>query len=243
MTEEEWLRCGDPTVTFDFLCVKLGANRRKYGRRCIRLFACACVRGIWELLRQPGSREAVDRVEKYADGLATAQDLASTRAHVQSILAAEKSDGTNDANWLAAQALRDLVADRFMANRYVEGNDYSLRCVISGVAWATLRSQSVSHDGENIEIATRHAYHARLLRDIFGNTFRPIAFDLAWRTSTAVALGWQMYDLRDFAAIPILADALQDVGCDHADILDHCRDTSGVHVRGCWVVDHLLGLV
>jgi hypothetical protein len=79
-----------------------------------------------------------------------------------------------------------------------------------------------------------------LLRDIFGNPFRPVAFDPAWRTSTAVALAEQMYDSRDFGAMPILADALQDAGCDSEDILNHCR-APGDHVRGCWVVDLVLG--
>ncbi|MDY3562094.1 hypothetical protein R5W23_003540 [Gemmata sp. JC673] len=48
-----------------------------------------------------------------------------------------------------------------------------------------------------------------------------------------------MYESRDFSAMPILADALQDAGCDRADILDHCRGP-GQHVRGCWVVDLVL---
>ena len=50
-----------------------------------------------------------------------------------------------------------------------------------------------------------------------------------------------MYDSRDFAPMPILADALQDAGCEHEDILAHCRDANGTHVRGCWVVDLVLG--
>jgi hypothetical protein len=79
-----------------------------------------------------------------------------------------------------------------------------------------------------------------LLRDIFGNPFRPVTFDHAWRTPTAVALAQQMYDSRDFSAMPILADALQDAGCDNFDVLDHCREP-GPHVRGCWVVDLVLG--
>jgi hypothetical protein len=41
--------------------------------------------------------------------------------------------------------------------------------------------------------------------------------------------------------MPILADALQDAGCDNTDILNHCRDANAPHVRGCWVVDLLLG--
>ena len=50
-----------------------------------------------------------------------------------------------------------------------------------------------------------------------------------------------MYDSREFSAMPILADALQDAGCDNDDILAHCRDANQVHVRGCWVVDLVLG--
>jgi hypothetical protein len=79
-----------------------------------------------------------------------------------------------------------------------------------------------------------------LLHCIFGNPFRPAAFSPDWRTDTAVSLCRTMYESRDFSAMPILADALQDAGCDSADILTHCRDTSLTHVRGCWVVDLLL---
>jgi hypothetical protein len=81
---------------------------------------------------------------------------------------------------------------------------------------------------------------ASVLRDIFGNPFRPVAFSTAWRTDTAVALARQMYEAREFGAMPILADALQDAGCDSDAILDHCRGP-GPHVRGCWVVDLVLG--
>ncbi|MCE9564442.1 MAG: hypothetical protein K8U57_20585 [Planctomycetes bacterium] len=79
-----------------------------------------------------------------------------------------------------------------------------------------------------------------LFSDIFGNPFSSMAFAPQWRTSTATAIAQQMYDSRDFSAMPILADALQDAGCDSADILDHCRG-DGPHVRGCWVVDQVLG--
>jgi hypothetical protein len=78
------------------------------------------------------------------------------------------------------------------------------------------------------------------IRDIFGNPFRPAAFSPSWRTSTAVTLAQQMYESRDFGAMPILADALQDAGCDSDDVLNHCRGP-GPHVRGCWVVDLVLG--
>ncbi|MBN9119864.1 MAG: hypothetical protein J0I06_12005 [Planctomycetes bacterium] len=79
------------------------------------------------------------------------------------------------------------------------------------------------------------------MRDIFGNPFRPVTFSAAWRTDTAVSLARQMYDTREFSAMPILADALQDAGCDSDDVLSHCRSDSP-HVRGCWVVDLVLGM-
>ena len=79
-----------------------------------------------------------------------------------------------------------------------------------------------------------------LLREMFGNPFHPILADPAWLTSDVLALARGIYEERAFDRMPILADALQDAGCDNTDVLNHCRDTSLVHVRGCWVVDLLL---
>ena len=100
---------------------------------------------------------------------------------------------------------------------------------------------ALSAPGGLADWTTEHAPQSALLRDIFGNPFRPVAFDAAWRTSTAVALAARMYESREFSAMPILADALQDAGCDNDDVLNHCRDTNTTHVRGCWVVDLVLG--
>ena len=79
-----------------------------------------------------------------------------------------------------------------------------------------------------------------LLREVFGNPFRPVTLDPAWLTSTVVTLAQQMYDANEFGAMPILGDALQDAGCDNAAVLDHCRDAPAPHVRGCWVLDLVL---
>ncbi|VTR92802.1 Uncharacterized protein (Fragment) OS=uncultured bacterium PE=4 SV=1 [Gemmata massiliana] len=78
------------------------------------------------------------------------------------------------------------------------------------------------------------------LRDIFGNPFRPVTFSPSWRSSTAVALASQMYESRDFGAMPILGDAHPRCGMRQRDVLDHCRGP-GPHVRGCWVMDGVLG--
>jgi hypothetical protein len=78
------------------------------------------------------------------------------------------------------------------------------------------------------------------LRDIFGNPFKPVSVDRAWLTSNVIGLAETIYADRAFDRLPILADALEDAGCDNADILNHCRQP-GEHVRGCWVVDLVLG--
>ena len=80
----------------------------------------------------------------------------------------------------------------------------------------------------------------RLLRDIFGNPFRPVVADPAWLTPTAVAIATAIYADRAFDRMPILADALEEAGCVNADLLLHCCG-AGPHVRGYWIVDLLLG--
>jgi hypothetical protein len=74
------------------------------------------------------------------------------------------------------------------------------------------------------------------LRDIFGNPFKSVTVRDAWLTSNVVGLAESICAGRAFERLPILADALEDAGCDNADILNHCRQP-GEHVRGCWVVD------
>ena len=79
-----------------------------------------------------------------------------------------------------------------------------------------------------------------VIRDICGNPFCPVSADPGWLTSDVVALATGIYEERAFDRMPILADALQDAGCDNDDILNHCRQADE-HVRGCWVVDLVMG--
>jgi hypothetical protein len=81
---------------------------------------------------------------------------------------------------------------------------------------------------------------AVLIREVFGNPFRPVTLDIRWQTETVVALATGIYADRAFDRMPILADAMEEAGCDNADMLNHCRG-EGPHVRGCWVVDLVLG--
>jgi hypothetical protein len=87
----------------------------------------------------------------------------------------------------------------------------------------------------------------RLLREVFGNPFRPATITPAWRTPQVVALAQAAYEERELPAgtldvtrLAVLADALEEVGCDPADLLSHLRGP-GPHVRGCWAVDLILG--
>jgi hypothetical protein len=79
-----------------------------------------------------------------------------------------------------------------------------------------------------------------ICREQFGNPFASPDWHPDWFTSTVRALAGHIYAAREFGAMPILADALQDAGCDDNRILDHCRGNKA-HVRGCWVLDAILG--
>ena len=77
-------------------------------------------------------------------------------------------------------------------------------------------------------------------RDIAGNPFRRVVWQPEWNSETAVALARGIEAERAFDRMPILADALEEAGCDSQQVLQHCRNET-VHVRGCWVVDSVLG--
>jgi hypothetical protein len=76
-----------------------------------------------------------------------------------------------------------------------------------------------------------------------GNPFRPITIDpawLSWHDGLLVSMAQRMYGSRDFSDMLVLADALEEAGCQDQDFLGHCR-SGEEHVRGCWAVDALLG--
>ena len=210
MTEAEWLACDEPGVMVAF--ARSWASDRK-----LRLFGCACYRGLWATLSVPEVRRDVLRAsERYADREITKQAFKLIRKRVSFWEGARVS---GEAWEVAAASARDCSGE---SQTWVpDGEGYIMK---------TVRQRP--------EQARVHCY---LFRDIFGNPFRHATFDPAWRSSTVVALAAQMYESRDFGAMPILADALQDAGCDSEDVLNHCRDAKATHVRGCWVVDLVLG--
>jgi hypothetical protein len=133
-----------------------------------------------------------------------------------------------------------LVAARETAAVAAAGTDEGprrdvLACTYAGRADEVIRAVLRSARKEPIRKIWCH-----LIRDVFGNPFRSGALDLASLTPTVSAMARVIYDERQFDSMPILADALQDAGCTAPGILKHCRQP-GDHVRGCWVVDLILG--
>ena len=237
MTERQWLASKDPRAMQNFLVAE-HESRRKIGRRRLRLFACACVRGIWPLLRHPGSRQALYYAELYADGQTTEHDLATATNQAK---VAVRSEYPNYSALSLPHGQAAQAAGHAVSKRYDLGNHPSVVHASFAAVWAWAYNEAVNDKGAVDRLCElRQAVHADWLRDVFGNPFRPASFSPKWRTDTAVALAQQMYESREFDAMPILADALQDAGCDNNEILTHCRDTALTHVRGCWVLDLVL---
>jgi hypothetical protein len=189
----------------------------------VRLFAVAHARRLAD--RLPAEhRGAVDVGERLADGLATEEE----RLHFVHLLYAVVPDfrRTTGQNWFMVTPAEEVSA----------------HCAALAAVGRWKPDSNLADNHPNWEVARKVGGDRQptLLREIFGNPFRPVPFSQAWRTDTTLALARQMYEARDFSAVPILADALQDAGCDNEDILNHCR-APGVHVRGCWVVDLVLG--
>jgi hypothetical protein len=220
MTEVEWLACEDPKLMLEFLLDK--ASDRK-----LRLFACACCRRIWQLLDDERSRRAVETAERFVDG--NAQKNEWRRAAIQAKAVSEELHAKAISEETPASQARYYAA----AASLLTVKNISPR---GSADWAA--AATYFHLGSTM--ATHEAAQAPLLRCIVGNPFRPVTFFPEWRTDTAVSLARTMYDARDFSAMPILADALQDAGCDNDELLSHCRGDAA-HVRGCWVVDLVLG--
>ena len=217
MTEAEWLERADFEFLEDMWGVVCGTSDRKS-----RLFAVAMCRQFYGRFRDERSRTAVEVAERYADGLATEDErmeayLASNRPEVRPTA---PTHGDEPLRYYAAEAATSAV---MMPPDLYDSHAFALMAL------------DTVGDDDAWPLAMD------LLRDIFGNPFRPVTFAPEWRTDTAVSLAQQMYESRDFGAMPILADALQDAGCDNEDVLAHCRDVNQVHVRGCWVLDLVLG--
>jgi hypothetical protein len=222
MTEAEWLACDDPKRLVDG--IHLPSSRK------LRLFAVACCRNLVPRMRsgRAAARSLADLAEKFADG------------HVEQEELREAVGNRQAKDWEEAIA-RCICGPA--ALRAVHGVVYCAEKFAS-VAWVKDHpGQRQESKGARAARAAEAATQVALLRCVFGNPFRRTTVSpdwLVWSDSTLPRLAEAIYDDRAFGHLPVLADALEDAGCTDPDILSHLR-SPGVHVRGCWALDLVLG--
>jgi hypothetical protein len=240
MDEKQWLACNDPTPMLTFLSGKSSSRR-------LRLFLCACARRVWHFVREEACHEAVQIAERHADGQVSQEELETALLAARRVAwqIPDDADAPLDevrSDWAAAVAAwaAEPVGTFSVTGAPFADEDtklffHVLFSTISNVVWETAAR------------ITEQLTQASLLRDLFGNPFRPVTLSPAWRTPTVLSLAQSAYDHRilpggtlDPERLAVLADALEESGCDNAEILGHLRG-DGPHWRGCWVVDLLLG--
>ena len=256
MTEGEWLASDDPLTL-------LQAIEPQISYRKGRLYLCAGCRRISHLLYHPYSRAAIDTIERFADGIASCAEVWEPDPEVPTF--SYWLDGTWVDSWgIQADGSRKevtlpedlpagvrgllemgLLSDNDVIERRFAIEPASRERLISAAELAYIAALRTDFEYRRV------AHHIRavdwpgvwLVRDIFGNPFRlpTIAPDWLSRNNGAIPkLAQMIYDDRRHDIMPILGDALEDAGCTDAQILEHCRGP-GPHVRGCWVVDLILG--
>lgn len=191
-------------------------------KRRIRLVACGCVRQMLaveaDLLSDSGFEGAVDAAERYALDMATRGEFLAARKALR-------------------RAAKDLGSSTLFIRVAVQAFTCLMDESVEGASMAMHNAEDIlkrKRDGAEVRAAL-----GNVVREVFGDPPVPAA-DPSWLTSTVTALARGICADRAFDRMPILADALQDAGCDNADVLDHCR-SDGPHTRGCWVVDICLG--
>jgi hypothetical protein len=248
MTESEWLQCTDPQEML--ACLKGKVSDRK-----LRLFACACYYRVCHLLPHllPGAlaREAVQVAERFAEGMAAVDDLLDDLqeaiARVWEAIEAleERRRATQVGKSIALQPTHEALALAFHVLRseaseaayYASSTAYRAAAAIANPG-AAPHARAFANS-----LAAEEKAQSDLLRCIFGHLFRPATIPSTvrtWNNATVVKLAQSIHARQTLDHLPILADALEEAGCDNADILDHLRGP-GPHTRGCWALDLLLG--
>jgi hypothetical protein len=267
MDEAEWLQAVDPEAMLRHL--GSDASERK-----VRLFMFACVRRFWNRISDPRLIEVIRIAERHTDGEVAREELGF--AVTDANRARTKHDQLSHAIYDSARyspgkpalfapaVVRNLQA--FAAKVIAPGNTLSSMSRFDGGkpvhVEIPLNPWRVAREAVN---DLERSNQCRLLRDIFGNVFRPISMLPEWLTPEVISLANSIYQARLFERLPELAALLENSGCTNAEILDHCRQCEipaiiqaigqswhyadfaayfqnyGEHVRGCWVIDSILG--
>jgi hypothetical protein len=247
MTEQEWLECDDPVAMLSTL-------PPQRSRRKATLYLCAGLRVLWPLLYDERSRQAVEVLERLADGKTTPSEVKAACYFAESPTFGYHFEPTFVRAFRNAESERGSIERLLDMKVYAESDlageerlgDEQTRTRLGNLAAIVEQGFGALRDGRVDEyllrlIARQDCWpRGDLIREVFGNPCRSVKVNSAWLTSTVLSLASASYDERAFDRLPILADALEDAGCDNADILNHCR-RQGEHVRGCWAVDIVLG--
>lgn len=232
MDEAEWRAATDPGPMLEFL-------RGKADERKLQLFICACCRRIWHLLADERSRNAVVVAERYAEGQATREELEAAERGAADAFGAARPEG---APWDpdAPFCLASYAANAAHHTGSGGNAPWTTSFAANAAAYA-----AAAH-GDPAWAAARLAElaaQAHLLRDIIGDPSRPFEADLDWldrKGGDCVRLAQEIAASGRFDDLPRLAVALRAAGCTDRKMVEHCR-SGGPHVRGCWVIDALLG--
>lgn len=240
MNEREWLD-GEKTGTLIAHAKKVGSERK------LRLFALACCRRIEHLLVDKRSVAALAALENYIEGKCTSAELEHHCLESKQAVDAIEAP-LRDEHGVVRTNAQSMAA---CAVKWAVNSNITPQSAISSVAlWSSGSVTSVIYDRIQVRIAEFVAaeraetlVQCQLIRDICGNPFRRPKIDstcLEWRDGTIIKLAQTIYLDQVFDELPILADALEEAGCTDADVMSHCRGPRP-HVRGCWVVDLILG--
>jgi hypothetical protein len=225
----------------------------KLSERKARLFGVGCCRRIWPLLTDERSRKAVEVAEGFAEGQASRAELKATR---QGALDATAWPHNGTAAWAAQRVAAGGIDDVLWGSPGVSMHDGTPGAVADVLAVAAYqRAWDAGTDSvaaQAAAAASERRWQGELLRDLFGPLpFRPVAIDAAWLTwgnGTVGRLAWAAYEGRQMPGgtleherLAVLADALEEAGAGDQEMLGHLRERENVHIRGCWVIDLLLG--
>jgi hypothetical protein len=246
-SEAKWLSCRDGLLMLDFLLGhgladalsvmrdfhNLGAKdqqklheitefhaglRRLASERKLRLFALACCQRIETLLSTTLEMKALGVIEAVADGrLPPVERTKVLRALTHTINREWGSLLADD------PASYPCLAVCFAARRLrTTSSWWAAKYAALAVANNSARARRTTRADRDVREKKEYAAQALLLRDIFGNPFRPVAITSSWHSwngGTIAKLAQTIYDDRAFDRLPILADALEDAGCTNQDIL------------------------
>jgi hypothetical protein len=221
VNEQEWETSTELTAMMASLGIRGGTSERK-----LRLFAAACCRCAWSLLIDERSRAAVEAAECYADGLLGEEEReAAFRA---------ACDASGDVR-------RGVWPETTLRFRRARDPDSVFRatCLAAFASGSRAGDIQMYLRSDNVDLPEGKV-RCQMLRCIFGPPVQSVALSASSLTPTAVALACSIYEERDFACLPVLADALEDAGCTRWELLGHLR-APGRHSLGCWSLDTVLG--